>query len=284
MFQKLRKLSGAVHASATSKKSGSKKQVRAEIAALIEDEADAFLDALDEVPEDRLPGRKLARKLRVLIDHVNAKLAPFECTYEDLPEGEEIAKLDVEFKKLTLERYTRFISETDSLTPFASYEALSIASASDCGIPYPQLATHFQMAVRTLFTHPQFAVTLADRLNKKLKLLSEKEAEHCHIERANIANFVAAYEVNKKHNPALDSNAYIIEKMAQIEATFFFQEQTANLESGECMATDDLVDYIDYWADRISDMTAEEQMSCVPLIEAVQKCSEANNRIVMSIH
>lgn len=278
MLDRFKKLTETVKA--PSVKPGEKMRLCNEAAAAIEDEVHEISEQLENVPENRLPNVKIMRSIRLLRERVNTILAPVGLRNRDIPEGEEIVRLVVEFKRLTLERYEKLIANSMELTPFATFSELYKASVGETGEPFEQLASAYQKALIALFSHPAFESTLLGRMDKKIEMMSRASTDRSDQERMKVELFLKHYEVNKNLNPKLSENDLLEMKMAELEAVLFFKEQTEILEGGNFMASDELVEYITYWTDFLSGLSEEEQRVRMPLIEVVNRCSQANNKVL----
>jgi len=256
------------------------KEIIFKVIAMIEDGQREIQFAIDSIPEKRLPSKKIKKSIQDLRESTEIELNAVGVDLSKVKELGIIDDLEIQSRRATLQRYSLLISKDKDITPYATFYELHKAFSGTPQSGIEEVKEAYNIAVRALFTHPEIANALIVRLEKNSQILGEEGDRHTNSHRNRIELFLENYEELSKHNPDLAKNKDLESVMLELEAIVFLQEQAVVLNSGEKYASEEFIDYINYWAGYLSELPEEEQMKRYTIIQAVETCSALNNATI----
>jgi len=257
-----------------------RKQTISQVSYIIETECSEIQSELEELAVDRLPSPKTKNALKSLGLKVDTLLASAEAKPEEVENYSTLEDLLEFISKLTLQRYSALIMKDQEISPYATFFELLKAFNACPDTRKASIEEVYKLAVRSMLTHKQFESSLLKSFSTKVKILGIGGDHSTNQERKRVEEFICNYGEFRKLNPNLLKNEPLEVMVSELEAIIYLQTQLEVLASGDVAPTLELVDFIDYWAEYLSGLSAEEQEKRLVFFDVVEDIGEINNVLV----
>ena len=91
-----------------------------------------------------------------------------------------------------------------------------------------------------------------------------------------MATFVQNYESYRDtYNRNLASQEGVEAHINELEAVLYMQHQTQVMQQTDCVPTQDLCDYLDFWSNYLGELSGTEQAKKMVLLDTTNECIRA---------